>query len=324
MSDSDSIDSSPTGSGSPHRTLSDFPLSEDTLRTNLEEIDRALRRLHGVTGQLSRTNLSAPLSAPVDVALSGDLGENSHNIRQTGLRVPVQQNTFQTQRRHPRDPARIEEAFQALQEMQEMDGWTQGNTVPAPPPESNNVNVPKTPAVTLVPLLPKTTYKDEDDTKGMPKSLAYVRAQLAVLKYLETQASDTLTPYQARKWTQAIDPTHKEPKAEEALRLCYYMRSQGYDTGADLEHDKKMIHLYVARGDRPEHKLSYWKQNFETNEVVFMAASPPRQPRRNAIFGLNMAQETQQRVEERDRIHTRAQHLARLDALLARDVPDTA
>jgi hypothetical protein len=198
-----------------------------------------------------------------------------------------------------------------------------GNTAPALPSDSNSVNGPKRPVVTLVPLLPKTTYKDEEDTKGTPKTLAYMRAQLTVLKYLDTQASDSLTPYQARKWTQAIDPTNKEPKAEEAIRLCYYMRSQGYDTAAIIEHDKKTMQLYVARDHRQQlHKLPYWRQNFATNEVVFKAASPPRQPRRNAITGdCTTVQEQYQRAIE-SQMHARERIQAHLETELARDMPD--
>jgi hypothetical protein len=198
-----------------------------------------------------------------------------------------------------------------------------GNTAPALPSDSNRVNVPKRPAVTLVPLLPKTMYKDEEDTKGTPKTLAYVRAQLAVLKYLDTQASDSLTPYQARKWTQAIDPTNKEPKAEEAIRLCYYMRSQGYDTAAIIAHDKKTMQLYVARNHHQQfHKLLYWKQNFATNEVVFKAASPPRQPRRNAIPGDSTTPQQQFQRAIESQMHARERIQAHLEIELARDAPD--
>jgi hypothetical protein len=74
----------------------------------------------------------------------------------------------------------------------------------APAPDADDW-IPKGkggPIVTLVSTLPDTTYKDEDDTKGIEKSLSYFKIQRAVLKYLETKAADTLSPIQARKWTQ--------------------------------------------------------------------------------------------------------------------------
>ncbi|KAF2024265.1 hypothetical protein EK21DRAFT_26989, partial [Setomelanomma holmii] len=155
---------------------------------------------------------------------------------------------------------------------------------PIMPAETAKPSEPKKPVVTLVPSLLETAYKEEDDTTGTPRTLAYVRAQRAVLKYLDTQASDTLAPHQARRWTQSINPVSKMPRAEEALRLCYYMRSQGYDTGALIGHDTKIMQLYVVIRTGPD-KILYWKQNFSTNQVLYTAPSTSRSGRRNALPG---------------------------------------
>lgn len=72
---------------------------------------------------------------------------------------------------------------------------------------------------------------------------------------------------------------------EEALRLCYYMRSQGYDVYAKIE--GKVIHLYVANQRSyirdKQHDMLYWKQNFATNASASVAPSAPRAARRNAM-----------------------------------------
>jgi len=57
-------------------------------------------------------------------------------------------------------------------------------------------------------------------------------------------ASEKLTVRQAHNWTERIaDNMH--PAAKDALRLCYYMRSQGFDTYADVRDDS--IELYLSK-----------------------------------------------------------------------------
>ncbi|CAO2653097.1 Nn.00g025080.m01.CDS01 [Neocucurbitaria sp. VM-36] len=134
---------------------------------------------------------------------------------------------------------------------------------------------PKKPITTLVSTLPETTYKDQDDTKGSEKSLPYIKVQRALLKFLDSNASDTLTPLQARRWTQAIDPKTKNPKAEEALRLCYYMRSQGLDTYAEIWNGVICLFVVNQRSNirAPEEDFLYWKQDYKTNSIEYTAPS---------------------------------------------------
>lgn len=147
------------------------------------------------------------------------------------------------------------------------------------------------PIVTLTSALPKTTYKDREDTKGTEKSLKYLEVQRSVLKYLEKSAADTLTPDQARHWTQAIDRTsNKEPKAEEALRLCYYMRSQGYDVYSTIDADKNELHLWLVNQLSHERTAQYdklyWYQDYATNEDLFPTSNEAtHMHRRNAMVG---------------------------------------
>jgi hypothetical protein len=135
----------------------------------------------------------------------------------------------------------------------------------------------KKPVLALVSKLPKTPYKEQDASEAVPRTLAYVKVQRALLKHLDNYPSDTLSPSQARKWTQTIDATgNKEPKAVEALSLCYYMRAQGFDVQADVS--GKAISLYcrttTMQGDDAD-KL-YWKQNFSTNRVEYFMPSASR------------------------------------------------
>ncbi|KAJ4362057.1 hypothetical protein N0V83_010999 [Neocucurbitaria cava] len=131
------------------------------------------------------------------------------------------------------------------------------------------------PVTTLVPVLEKTTYKDEDDTKAAEKTLPYIRVQRAVLRYLEFHASDTLSPITARRWTQDINPETKIPKAEQALSLCYYMREQSFDTYAKIADG--FVSLYLVNQSAvpgsgvhtAANDILYWKQDFVTNHVEY-------------------------------------------------------
>lgn len=188
---------------------------------------------------------------------------------------------------------------------------------------------PKAPAIAFVSVLPPTPYEEKKESGESKRTLAYVQAQQKVLKYLETQSPHTLIPRQARRWTQAIDSTgNKTPKAEEALRLCYYMREQGYDVYNKL--NNKTINLYVADQDSyvrdARHDHLYWKQNVVTNEVEFMAPSPgDRTARRNAVASVEMhladtaAGAGNRTNRQRDRI---AAAEARIQAQLEREPQD--
>jgi hypothetical protein len=149
-------------------------------------------------------------------------------------------------------------------------------------------------------MLPKTTYNEVNDAEGTVKNTpAYVKVQLQLLDYLGKQASDTLTPRQACHWTEKI-ADNKQPQAKDALRLCYYMRSQGFDTYADIRNG--FVSLYIGnqvpavRGPRTD--LLYWKQNHKTNAIEHItseAYSAAREARRNA-FAPSVA--TRQDIEQ--------------------------
>lgn len=136
------------------------------------------------------------------------------------------------------------------------------------PEPSNTTKKPKKAVTTLVSALPETIYRDQED-KSTP-SLAYLALQRRILKYLSTQAADALTVNRASTWTQDIEPKSKYPKAQDALRLCYYMRSQGFDTYSKLRDG--FILLFIADQKSNVRNILidhlYWKQNITTNYIM--------------------------------------------------------
>jgi predicted RNA-binding Zn ribbon-like protein len=135
---------------------------------------------------------------------------------------------------------------------------------------------PKKPITTVVSMLPKTIYNEvEADKAGGPeRTAAYVRVQRQMLKWLGTNAAETLQPHQARRWTQEI-ASDKKPTAQDALRLCYYMRSQTLDTYAEVKGG--CISLYVNNQTTyvggPRTDKLYWKQKFKSNVIQYTAPS---------------------------------------------------
>jgi hypothetical protein len=158
--------------------------------------------------------------------------------------------------------------------------------VPMAIPTMPTKKEPKQPVVTLVTALPPTSYNEHDEADSTVRTLSYVKVQRALLKYLDKHASDTLTEAQARKWTQAIDPEgRKKPTAVDALKLCYYMRSLGYDVYANIK--DSMILLYVI--EALEVSVLYWAQNITTNKILTVDGEAPRasRGRRNAVMNVD-------------------------------------
>lgn len=129
-----------------------------------------------------------------------------------------------------------------------------------------------------VPILRKTAYREQQEKK-FERSLEYVQIQCKILKYLDSQGA-ALTPRQAYKWTLNVAPGTQQPQPVQALRICYYMRSLGFDTFAVIvpSHDPEngvddtMLRLFIAnsgsekRGQGYDHL--YWVQRIATGEVI--------------------------------------------------------
>lgn len=151
---------------------------------------------------------------------------------------------------------------------------------------------PKKPMTTILSLLPKTTYKEANGAEGTSDTFAYLKVQRELLKYLDTRPADDLTSQQACRWTKAISANGR-PTAQDALRLCYYMRSQTFDTYADVKLGS--INLYVAnqntvvRGPRTD--MLYWRQSITTNVIAYGGTSSfafVRDPTRTADLYTDM------------------------------------
>lgn len=130
----------------------------------------------------------------------------------------------------------------------------------------------------LVPILRRTTYKEQHE-KEFERSLEYVQVQCRILKHLDKQ-NIAITPRQAYKWTVNIVPRSQQPQPIQALRLCYYMRSLGFDTFANIKpsHDSEngtdttMLRLFVVNPKSEKRGLGhdhlYWVQGVRTGEII--------------------------------------------------------
>lgn len=272
MSDNDSITSSPGHS------------SRMTLNTTRRlPVDFPVR-----TGTL---NASRPLSSQI-AELTREIGEITREVRQAT-------RSLRQRSSHPLllSPSAIRAEYN-IRDSYANHSFAAGNLTamdmpPAQAPRPIEEKELKRCATTLVSALPKTLYQESSDSTQ--RTLAYVMVQRAVLKYQDKRPADTLSARQARSWTQAIEPKNKMPDAKDALLLCYYMRSQGFDTYAKFE--RSTVGLYVvdqdgdSGGTRGEDSV-YWRQNFLTNEITYLASSQPRTHtgRRNAIVAGNTSQ----------------------------------
>lgn len=136
---------------------------------------------------------------------------------------------------------------------------------------------PRKPVRTVVPLLPVPAYREQHEAE-FKRSLEYVQVQVTILKALE-EHDTVLDPQTAYTWTLNIAPAGQMPEPLQALRLCYYMRSHGYDTYASIkrsdnpEYYECTLRLLLVdpksdqRGVGYDHL--YWMQDCETGEIIF-------------------------------------------------------
>jgi hypothetical protein len=127
-----------------------------------------------------------------------------------------------------------------------------------------------------------------------------------MLSYLGKNAADALQPEYAHTLTMSIYTEGKYRSWKEALAFCYWMRSQGFDTYAQLktsakqkkdnenaaahvepdsEKDTIIIKLFIAdpaTHNRAADKL-YWEQNTKTGAIKSFSFVRSRGPRRNAL-----------------------------------------
>lgn len=150
------------------------------------------------------------------------------------------------------------------------------------------------PITTIVSILDNTVYDEAEETEDSERTLDYVRVQLKALRYLASYPSDMLSGRQVCKWTQMISPSDFKPTAREALHLCYYLRSQGFDTFAKFK--RGYMKLYVADQESnkrsPHTDVLYWKQDVKTNDIRYACSPGIPEPvvggRRNAVATLSL------------------------------------
>lgn len=133
----------------------------------------------------------------------------------------------------------------------------------------------------LVPILPEIAYREQHE-QPFERTLEYVRIQRSILKAFEKhQTQQTLlTAKEAYNWTKAIVPENTQPTPLQALRLCYYMRSMGFDTFAHVkpvffppdEIKRAVLCLFAANPISEERGLGhdnlYWVQNVSDGKIT--------------------------------------------------------
>lgn len=82
-----------------------------------------------------------------------------------------------------------------------------------------------------------------------------------ILNYLSTHAADELHPAQAYFFTENAGTKPHAPTAKQAVDLCYFMRSHGFDTYAKLDPRGEKLQLFIADRDTGEYRGQdklYW------------------------------------------------------------------
>lgn len=127
------------------------------------------------------------------------------------------------------------------------------------------------------PFLCSITYREQHEEE-FERSLEYIKIQRRILKYLDKQ-NTAITAPEAYKWTANIVAKDQTPQPVQALRLCYYMRSFGFDTFAVIKPscdpetgvDNTALQLFVANPNSKQrgigHDHLYWAQRIGTGEV---------------------------------------------------------
>ncbi|KZM23583.1 hypothetical protein ST47_g5267 [Ascochyta rabiei] len=150
------------------------------------------------------------------------------------------------------------------------------SSIPVPVP--GNVARPNIPIHNLFSILPKVTYTEQHEEE-FERSLEYIGVQRKILRALDRHDT-VLTAKAAYTWTRASAPNGRLPRPKHALRLCYYMRSLGYDTFASVKNirdsasrvTKSMLRLLVANPNSETRGVGYdylyWMQYIGSGAVV--------------------------------------------------------
>ncbi|PVH97571.1 hypothetical protein DM02DRAFT_79388 [Periconia macrospinosa] len=135
-----------------------------------------------------------------------------------------------------------------------------------PPPPPGHESWPRPlpePIVKVATALPKVSYKENQDEY---RTLDYIQAQLKVLGHLKNTPADNLTAPMAASFIRRIKPDDGTPTALQALQLCYYMRSLGFDTYALWDQAWGELKFYVAASLTNPLDLLFWVCTFEPSK----------------------------------------------------------
>lgn len=248
------------------RLLHEFPMASSSLFDQTEsaaEVTRHLNNLREDVERLAR-NLSTGSMHGGDATFTRGVAAIAQLL--TLLSYVDSLNTVRAERAEVRTQlARVTTQLAA--------GYRYDPVTPYGPLAPKELMKPKMPVRNLVSVLPKTKYREQSE-KEFERSLEYVQVQRKILEALETHDT-VLTAKEAYAWTKSIVPEGQPPKPEQALRLCYYMRSLGYDTFASIEGISML--LFLANADSEKRGLGhdhlYWVHNLRTGEAAPKAYS---------------------------------------------------
>jgi hypothetical protein len=154
-------------------------------------------------------------------------------------------------------------------------------------------------------------YREQHE-KEFERSFEYLQIQRRILKYVDKRGT-AITAQQAYKWTANIVAKYHTPQPIQALRLCYYMRSFGFDTFAVIKPtcdpetgvDDTSLKLFVANPNSKQrgmgHDHLYWAQRIGTGKVTVRPYDTERstRPRLRIDIGPPLTDTINQAFEDR-------------------------
>lgn len=195
--------------------------------------------------------------------------------------IQIRYDQVRAQVRELRNQARHEHRIESSQFISETGAGLLINETDATPQALNQQPEPALIARSVISLLPRLNYKEQLEAT-FERSLEYVQVQRMILRAIE-KYDTALTAKEAYEWTCEIDPRDRIPQPLQALRLCYYMRSLGFDTYASIVttyigkpgREALILRLLVVNRDShvrgPGHDYLYWAQDIQTDAKLSKA-----------------------------------------------------
>jgi hypothetical protein len=253
-------------------------------RYRIPQLDSQSRTSMASDEMNNDNNLPILFSRPIQNIVSDPGGALSN------FRVPMNTISFTPSSSNNTNTPRIPTSERRIPSLNSQNNSSRNATAAATAPAQR---APLRPITTVAPLLPKITYDDDED--GTKKTLEYIQTQIKLLQWLGSHPWDSLSAHQACEWTQMVAPDSR-PSAKDAVRLCYYMRSQGFETYAQFH--QGIMSLYVANQQThirgPHTDMLYWKQDVTTNYMHSAACPLPRRSNDGAVTAAAIVREQTQ------------------------------